>query len=578
MKKLIVSSVFALSLMGATVASAQGTCVSISPTLQSGSRGVQVTALQNFLVSRNYPGGGNWMVTGYFGQATAAAVRIFQGERNLPQTGIVDSATASAVSSVSCGQGGYAYTPAYNQNYNYNQNYGNPFLPNNNPVYPYNYNYPFYQYGTTPVITSLSQNTGMPGNTVTVYGSGFDAASNTVYFGSQPLYNIPSQNGTSLVFTVPSYFATSNSLTGTSLKIYVSDSRGTSNSVDFTIYGGYYGCGTYPYNTYPFNSQCGGCTWGPYGYNSCQPSNPNAISAQYLSPQQGGVGTTVTIYGSGFTTTGNTVHFGSGIMTNLNSPDGRSVSFTVPAQLTGFGTQVVTVGTYAISVTNSLGLTSQTLPFNVTSVGSPAGAPVIASVNGPSSLPVGSQGTWTLQLTNTNNSYVNVSVNWGDSNGYAQNATAQNYFPNGSQSLTFTHTYYTAGTYTVIFTVSNQAGESNTSTMTVSVGSGGTTSAPAISYILPTSGRIGTQVTVTGSGFSLYGNTVHFGIGGVQNVPSYNGTTLSFIVPNTLSPCDVLTAGQYCAQYQQFVTPGAYNVSVTNGSGTSNVFTFTVTY
>jgi hypothetical protein len=561
MKKLIVSTVLVLSLASFGAASAQSTCVSISPTLTVGSRGAQVTALQNFLVSRNYPGGGNWMVTGYFGKATQAAVRLFQQEQNLPQTGVVDSATASAISSVSCGYSANTYGSNYNYSY--------PGYPG---YYPYNNYYPNYPYnGTTPTITSLSQNTGTPGQSVTIYGTGFDPVNNTVSFGSQALYGIPSQNGTSLTFTIPSYFSTATySFTGTSVQLYVTNSRGTSNSMNFTVYGGgYTGCGYYPYNTYPYSSQCG---------NNYAPSNPSYISAQYLSPQQGGVGTAVTVYGTGFTTTGNTVHFGSGIMSDLNSPDGRSVSFIVPSQLTGFGTQPLTLGTYGVSVTNNIGLSSNTIPFTVTSTGGNT-APVITSVSGPTSLGSGVQGTWSLTLNNSNSSYVTASVNWGDTgNGYVNMAAPQIVYA-GTQAVTFTHAYNIAGTYTITFTVADASGETNTSTLTVTVGgSGSTTGTPYVSYVSPTSGSIGTQITISGTGFSLYGNTVHFGSGGQQNLPSYNGTTITYTIPSTISPCDVYSYSGYCPTYVQQVTPGTYNVSVTNGNGTSNTFSFNVTY
>ena len=50
-------------------------CVILTTNLSFGSRGAEVTKLQQFLVSQNYPGGGSWMITGYFGQATTQAVR-----------------------------------------------------------------------------------------------------------------------------------------------------------------------------------------------------------------------------------------------------------------------------------------------------------------------------------------------------------------------------------------------------------------------------------------------------------------------------------------------------------------------
>src|ERR1700685_3413071 len=81
------SSVTAQTLVPA--GSYSGPCVTISRTLSYGTSGAQVTALQKFLVAQNFPGGGTWMETGYYGAATEAAVKDFQEQENLPQTGIV---------------------------------------------------------------------------------------------------------------------------------------------------------------------------------------------------------------------------------------------------------------------------------------------------------------------------------------------------------------------------------------------------------------------------------------------------------------------------------------------------------
>src|SRR5665213_2606590 len=169
MKKLIVSSVVALSLV-AGVASAQsyypttytstptytsaptyssGGCLSISSNLSVGSRGSQVLALQQFLVSQNYPGSGSWMETSYFGAATRAALVDFQQSQGLPQTGYVDSSTLSALQRVSCGATSYV-APTY-------PTYTYPSY--TNPTYPYNYNNTYNNGYGAPTITSLSQNT-----------------------------------------------------------------------------------------------------------------------------------------------------------------------------------------------------------------------------------------------------------------------------------------------------------------------------------------------------------------------------------------------------------------------------------
>src|SRR3989344_1256464 len=473
MKKIIVSSLVALVALGANVAAAQSyypsysstslytsACVNLTSDLSWGMRGAAVRQLQTFLVSRNYPGGGNWMITGYFGSATMQAVRNFQQSQGRSMTGAVDAATRAAISRVSC-DGVYNYNN--NSNYNYTNTYVNPFTVPYTPP-------------TPPLPTTC----------------------------------------------------------------------------------------TYPYN-YSF----------AYGYNYCPPApvTPSLIS---LSPSSGAVGATVTVYGSGFSTTGNTVRFGNGIIINIGSSDGRTITFTVPSQLIGYGTQVMTLGTYNVSVSNSQGYTSNTLPFTVTSIGGSVAAPTITSLNGPTTLATGVQGTWTIVVNNQNNSTMTTSVRWGDEDLYPSPYVApQTTLVQGTNTLTFTHASSTSGAYPVVFTVSNNAGQQNTTSATVVV-TGSTTGNLTLSYISPASGQVGTQVMLQGSGFNSFDNTVHFGIGGTLHVPSFNsGTTIYYTIPYAVSPCDLIGSG--CAAPSTLVTPGPSPIYVTNTQGTTNTLTFQVT-
>jgi peptidoglycan hydrolase-like protein with peptidoglycan-binding domain len=486
------STRFALALGGLVLAVAQpvaaqgfysyaspvSSCINISRDLYQGMRGSDVTSLQTFLVSRNYPGGGNWMVTGYYGAATAAAVRNFQTAQGIAPSGRVDGQTRLALDRVSCGDSTYSYDmPSYvptTPSYTY-PTYTTP-----------SYTYPTYSY-TTPTLTN-------------------------------PVYNCPSYGG---------------------------------------YYYGYTGVGNYN----------GGC--GNYSYN--QQYQTTTPTVAYLSTQSGSVGTPVTVFGNGFSTTGNTVRFGNGVITGLSSADGRSLSFTVPSQLSGFGSQAVALGTYYVSVTNAGGYTSNTVPFTVTSLGS-YGAPSVTGVTGPTTLATGTQGTWTLSTNNQSNTYLTADVQWGD----GQTSTQQ-LIGTGSQATVFSHAYTQAGTYTAQFKVTNGSGQSSISSVTVSV-SGTNAGSLSISTITPTQGRIGTQIVIQGTGFSTYDNTIRFGSGGTMHVPSYNGTTIYYTVPQYLSPCDITPQSGVCAQYLQIVTPGtSYQLSVSNGSATSNSVSFTVT-
>jgi Putative peptidoglycan binding domain len=429
-----------LSLYGSQSSAYRGACVSIARDLTTGSRGSDVTALQNFIVSRNYPGGGSWMVTGYFGSATRAGVINFQMDARLPQTGWVDAGTRLAISNMTCG------------------------------------------YGVTP-----------------------------------PIWNYPTP--------------------------------------------------TYPtYPTYPPAPTCG-----IYPYYSPCP-NTGALSVTYLSPNSGAVGASVTVFGTGFTSTGNSVRFGNGIIAGLNSTDGRSLSFTVPSTLVGYGSQKVTLGTYNVSVTNSYGATSSALPFTVTSLGS-YGAPTLTNISGPTSLAINTSGTWTITLSNPSSTYTNVSVEWGDPV-YGASATPPVQVYSTTQTLTFTHGYAQTGTYTIRFTATNTQGQSSAITTTVNV-TGSSQGSLMLSYLSPTSGRIGTQVQLIGSGFSAYDNTVRFGIGGTQHLPSQNnGTVMYYTIPAYVSACDLI--GTLCGAPVSLVSPGTYQISVTNSSGSTAQLSFNV--
>lgn len=552
MKKLHIAPVLlALSILTTGVAHAQSyypyvsaSCVNLSRDLVSGSRGGDVTSLQTFLLSQNYPGSGSWMITGYFGLATAQAVRNFQSRQGLLPTGNVESTTRAAVARASCGTYGI-------------NSYSSPTYPWNN------YNTYNYNIAGSLALTSLSANTGFIGSSVTIYGTGFDPYNNTVAFGTVQIGGL-SSGGTSITFNVPT------SAVGGNVDLRVTNSRGTSNPLTFTVNAyaipcglfGSYGCGSYGYQNYNYA-----------GYQ-----NPNAIGTpiiSYLSPASGGVGAVVTVFGSGFTAAGNSVRFGTGVIANLNSPDGRSVSFTVPAQLTGFGTQVITLSTYNVSVMNGAGYNSNALPFTVTSLGG-AAAPSILSVNGPTSIAIGATGVWSIAVNNQSNAYMTASVNWGDQNAYGNNASAsQITLAQGMQTLTFSHAYLAGGTYTITFTVANASG-SQTSSATVSVLFSAASNNVTISYLSPNSGRVGTQIAIVGSGFTTLENTVHFGIGGTQHVPSQNGNVIYYTIPSYLSACDTLVSGSVCAMYAQQVTQGSYPVYVTNGNGSSAPVTFLV--
>ena len=218
-------------------------------------------------------------------------------------------------------------------------------------------------------------------------------------------------------------------------------------------------------------------------------------------------------------------------------------------------------------------------------------APTISAVNGPQTLNVNQMGTWTMIASSLNSGNLTYSVNWGDQPVYAYGVNSSSiYLP--QQSATFTHTYTQAGTYRPVFTVTNSSGQSaNTSLSVVVSGSINYYNAPTISSISPTSGRVGTQVTIYGRGFNTNivcfaypcvnnnssSNTINLGMSIIPNVYSSDGTSLTFTIPAyTNSACQYSSPACVIPQYQ--IIPGTYPVFVTNTNGTSNVSSFSVTY
>jgi len=100
----------------------------------------------------------------------------------------------------------------------------------------------------------------------------------------------------------------------------------------------------------------------------------------------------------------------------------------------------------------------------------------------------------------------------------------------------------------------------------------------AITSINPSSGGIGSRITITGSGFTPTGNSINFGKGFIPNISSL-GDSLSFNVPDGLSPaCAFPKSGEpACLVPATLTTPGVYDISVLNDNGLSNSITFRVT-
>jgi hypothetical protein len=217
-----------------------------------------------------------------------------------------------------------------------------------------------------PTLTAISPNSGVVGSVVTLTGTNFTATGNTVNFGGSVYRNLTSSNsGTTISFAIPSEthyscldsapacaLATALIQPGTYL-LSVTNANGTSNSMKFTV-----------------EASCG--LW-------CPPP-PTTPTISSLSPTAGAAGSQLTITGTNFTTTGNTINFigaaWSGSTFVVNSPQNSSDGKTITAEITtcppytGDGPRfacpgvMISPGTYIATVTNENG-TSNGLPFTI---------------------------------------------------------------------------------------------------------------------------------------------------------------------------------------------------------------------
>jgi hypothetical protein len=427
-----------------------------------------------------------------------------------------------------------------------------------------------------PVITSISPTTAAIGSQVTVTGTGFGSTNTVEIDGLVDASGLFVNSYGSLTFTLsPSLSPYCNSsvcsqlvaqlMPGThSLSVLANGLQ--SNSVTITVTSGSTGQLQLSTQLLTFTGAVGNVPPAAQSFTV----NPGSSTASWTASAQ---------YGS---------------IPGLNVSSGS----TVGAGVSGVGPATVTVvisgssfalGTYSGSISVASGGLTQlvTVIFTVTNSGS-TGTPAITGVS-PSSGPVGTLVTVTGSgFTSSNNAVLfqggpttsSVISGLGSSNGTQLQFTVPAVANAPTvlcvvQGCSFTTT---AGLYSI--SVSNANGASNTQQFTVTAGSGSNLY-PTITSISPVSGAAGTQVTVSGSGFSLSGNNVAVstssGIGNVGNLASASGTNLQFTVPPYLS--HVCTSTQSLCIGDPFpIGAGSVSVTVTNASGyTSSPVTFTVT-
>jgi Putative peptidoglycan binding domain/IPT/TIG domain len=201
--------VFAESLSSVNTYSNATLPTSFNTNLKFGSRGDLVKQLQNTLVSLGYLKSG--LNTGYFGNATRTALKLYQKSKKLPDTGYFGPLTRTYL----------------------NKESGST-LPIDDRTKP-----------TLPLtIRTVHPEVGNIGSTITINGTGF-TSSNSIKFGSHIIQNVNSVDGTSLSFNVPEYInpcgtntlcmAPAYKTTPGWYPVTVQNTKGISNSIEFAV-------------------------------------------------------------------------------------------------------------------------------------------------------------------------------------------------------------------------------------------------------------------------------------------------------------------------------------------------------
>jgi len=326
-----------------------------------------------------------------------------------------------------------------------------------------------------PVIYSITPTAGPVGTTVTIDGRAF-SDSNIIHFGGGSIGNVPVTSSIAiacstdpscvpgihqtLTFTVPNAIGAyckagemcpmfMQLVTPGSYAVSVENDTGASNSTTFTVTSG--------------------------------TATGAAPTISSISPSVAQDGQTVTIVGSGFSSGASLDIYQNGqpygSLGNLTVVNDSTATFTVPQWIGAychFDAVCIMIaknwpaGSYTVSVENKNGESNQgSLTIGA---GSSSGQISVTGLDAPATLAMGTSGTWTVHASEPSTTgQLHYAVNWGD----AANTTAMGFaIPQTTTiqtSATFTHAYAGAGTYTPVFTVTDDAGHSATVSSTITI-------------------------------------------------------------------------------------------------------------
>jgi peptidoglycan hydrolase-like protein with peptidoglycan-binding domain len=530
MNKKIVFTAILIScfFVGTISANAQSTvlnstgCVQLTQDFGFGARdrntNGQVSVLQNFLINQSHLIG---PATGYFGNGTRSALAKFQAAQGIsPALGYLGPVTRAKIAALTC-----------------NSNQSRP-----------------------PQINSMSPTSGYAGVAVNLYGSSF-TISNNINFGSTVISNVASTDGITLTFSVPN-LPTASSL-GSSFPVSVTNVRGTSNTVLFNLL------------STPASSTGGRLSINSdnsaTSYVTLVQSGPDYIGQftwtfpltaidgdVWVSPN----GAVFAIYNSsGINTTqmGNAVSSfgissGQGSIDNgffhLKAGETATFSLLVNYQPTADGYYKMRLQDIYYNNTGPASPNNKLVPtefFDTNTLYVPGSSPTTA-VNHPPQITGGYAPTSPLiagqsygfgwSATDQDNDDLSWGVIWGDGSGLQGACQVPHQQNKANWNFTASHSWNSPGTYSIYINVSDCMGgvsSSTAGTYSVIAPPAPISTAPTITSISPSSGPVGSQVTIKGTNYNSRTFVAIDGDSYTVFPNSYTSTSLTFTVPNTIS-------------------------------------------
>ncbi len=233
------------------------------------------------------------------------------------------------------------------------------------------------------------------------------------------------------------------------------------------------------------NSICGTTT----------PPQTSPVSIYSINPTSAATGDTLHIRGFGFTSDNTVLLDGNVAARNVPITSSIAIACTTDPSCHGGINQTLTItiptsiapncptgsmcpmymrlvspGTYPVTVQNSNG-TSNSATLTITG-NSTSPSLSITGLDAPSKLIPNQVGTWTVHAqTNSASGNLHYSVVWGDEQGMMSSIMTPTSYPTTTTSANFTHQYQQTGTFTPVFTVTDDSGHSLTTSATITVSS-----------------------------------------------------------------------------------------------------------